>query len=218
MSDQNNTPPHPEGELTFQMQAMTQMMERVNFVMGNLCDRDRVEKRGNEAGTSTQNVRKLGAELKGNKGSRAERPRWADYEDFEEATVDDIDDSGFEDEALGQREGFRQPRNRKDYGNRTRGQFGQNKNFRSVGGHADLDGDLDAIKLKIPSFQGKNNPEAYLKWEKKVDWIFDCHNYSEVKNVKLVVIEFLDCALIWWDQNVFSRRRSGERPVASWEE
>jgi hypothetical protein len=23
-----------------------------------------------------------------------------------------------------------------------------------VGGHADLDGDLDAIKLKIPSFQG----------------------------------------------------------------
>jgi len=56
MSNQNNTPPHPEGELTFQMQAMTQMMERVNFVMGNVCDRlDRVEKRGNETGTSTQN-------------------------------------------------------------------------------------------------------------------------------------------------------------------
>jgi len=55
MSDQNNTPPHHEGELTFQMHAMTQMMERMNFVMGNVCDRlDRVEKRGNEAGTSTQ--------------------------------------------------------------------------------------------------------------------------------------------------------------------
>jgi hypothetical protein len=54
MLDQNNTPPHPEGELTFQMQAMTQMMERMNVVMGNVCDRlDRVEKRGNEAGTST---------------------------------------------------------------------------------------------------------------------------------------------------------------------
>ena len=54
MSDQNNIPPHPEGELMFQMQAMTQMMERMNFVMGNVCDRlDRVEKRGNEAGTST---------------------------------------------------------------------------------------------------------------------------------------------------------------------
>jgi len=152
MSDQNNTPPHPEGELTFQMQAMMQMMERMNFVMGNVCDRlDRVEKRGNEAGTSIQNVRKLGAEPKANNGSRAERPRWADYEDFEEA-VDDIGDGGFEDEAIGHQEGFRQPRNRRDYGNRTRGQFGQRENFHSVGGHADLDGDLDAIKLKIPFF------------------------------------------------------------------
>jgi len=35
-----------------------------------------VEKRGNEAGTSTQNGRKLGAELKANSGSRDERPRW----------------------------------------------------------------------------------------------------------------------------------------------
>jgi len=76
---------------------------------------------------------------------------------------------------------------------------------------------LDAIKLKIPFFQGKNDPKAYLEWKKKVDWIFDCHKYSEVKKVKLVVIEFKDYALIWWDQNVISRR-SGERPVASWKE
>ena len=94
MSDQNNTLPHPEGELMFQMQAMTQMIEGMNFVMGNVCDRlDRVEKRGNEASTSTQNVRKLGAEPKANGGSRVERPRWADYEDFEEV-VDDIGDGG----------------------------------------------------------------------------------------------------------------------------
>jgi hypothetical protein len=118
MSDQNNTPPHPEGELTFQMQAMTQMMERMNFVMGNVCDRlDRVEKRCNEAGTSTQNVRKLGAEPKANSGNRAERPRWANYEE----AIDDIGDGGSEDEAIGHREGFQQPRNRRDYRNRTRG-------------------------------------------------------------------------------------------------
>jgi len=46
-----------------------------------------------------------------------------------------------------------------------------------------MDGDLDTIKLKIPNFQGKNDPEAYLEWEKKVDWIFDCHSYSEQKKV-----------------------------------
>jgi len=56
-----------------------------------------------------------------------------------------------------------------------------------------------------------------LEWEKKVDWIFECHNYSEAKKVKLVVIEFTDYTLIWWDQNVICRRTSGERLVASWE-
>ena len=65
MSDQKNTPSPLEGELKFQIQAMTQMMERINFVMGNMCDRlDRVERHGNEAGTSTQDVRKVGAEPK----------------------------------------------------------------------------------------------------------------------------------------------------------
>jgi len=67
-------------------------------VTGNVCDRL-------GAGTSTQNVRKLGAEPKANNGSRAERPSWADYKDFEEA-VDDIGDGGFEDETIGHREGF----------------------------------------------------------------------------------------------------------------
>jgi hypothetical protein len=52
------------------------MMERMNFVMGNVCDRlDRVERHGNEAGTGTQDMRKVGAELKANSGGRAERPR-----------------------------------------------------------------------------------------------------------------------------------------------
>ena len=83
MLDQNNTPPPPEEELKFQMQAMTQMIERMNFVMGNMCDRlDRVERRGNEASISTQDVRKVKAEPKANSGSRAERPRWVDRRRF----------------------------------------------------------------------------------------------------------------------------------------
>jgi hypothetical protein len=39
MSDQNNTPPPPKGEFKFQIQAMTKMMDKMNFVMGNVCDR-----------------------------------------------------------------------------------------------------------------------------------------------------------------------------------
>ena len=56
--------------------------------------------------------------------------------------------------------------------------------------------------MKIPSFQGKHDPEAYLEWEKKVELVFDCHNYSRMKKVNLAAIEFFDYAIIWWDQLV----------------
>ena len=72
--------------------------------------------------------------------------------------------------------------------------------------------------MKIPLFLGKNDPEVYLEWEKKVEFIFECHNYSEEKKVKLAVIEFTDYAIIWWDQLVMNRRRNYERPIETWEE
>jgi hypothetical protein len=76
MSYRNNTPPPHDVELKFQMQAMTKMMEIMNFMMGNVCDRlEKVGKHGNMAGTCTQDVRKVGAKPKSNNGNGAERPR-----------------------------------------------------------------------------------------------------------------------------------------------
>jgi len=76
MSAQNNTPPPPDVELNFQMHAMTKMMERINFMIGNVCDRlEKVGKYGNVAETCTQDVRKVRAQHKSNNGSGAERPR-----------------------------------------------------------------------------------------------------------------------------------------------
>ena len=49
-------------------------------------------------------------------------------------------------------------------------------------------------------------------------FIFECHNYSEEKKVKLAVIEFTDYAIIWWDQLVMNRRRNYERPIETKEE
>jgi hypothetical protein len=72
--------------------------------------------------------------------------------------------------------------------------------------------------MKIPSFQGRSDPEAYLEWEKKMEFVFDCHNYSETKKVKLAVIEFSEYAITWWDQLVTNRRRNRERPIDTWEE
>ena len=74
------------------------------------------------------------------------------------------------------------------------------------------------IKMKIPSFQGRNDLEAYLEWEKKVEMVFDCHHYFEEKKVKLAAIEFTDYAIIWWDQLVTTRRRNQECPIMTWNE
>jgi hypothetical protein len=52
-----------------------------------------VGKQGNVARTSTQDVRKVGAEPKSNNDNGAVRPRWVDY---------DIVDGGFKDETIGE--------------------------------------------------------------------------------------------------------------------
>ena len=121
-------------------------------------------------GISTHDARHVWVELKSNNGSKSEKPRWIDYEAYED--TDDIDDDGFEDETIGHNEGFWQPRNRREFRNRARGQFKKRGNICNFRGHDDIDGNLDAIKLKIHIFLGKNDLEAYLEWEKKIDWIF----------------------------------------------
>jgi hypothetical protein len=93
--------------------------------------------------------------------------------------------------------------------------FGHRRNFDDLG---DADRNMGSIKLKILAFKGKTDPEAYLEWERKVEMIFDIHRYSEEKKVKLVVVEFIDHAMVWWERLVVERRRNRERPVSTWEE
>ncbi|PKI54952.1 hypothetical protein CRG98_024624 [Punica granatum] len=77
---------------------------------------------------------------------------------------------------------------------------------------------MGSIKLIIPSFQGKNDPDVYIEWEKKVELVFDCHNYSEEKKVKFATVAFINYAIVWWDQLTVSRRQNGERPIDNWED
>lgn len=47
------------------------------------------------------------------------------------------------------------------------------------------DDNLESIELKIPSFQGRNDLDAYLECEDKIELVFDHQNYSEIKNVQV---------------------------------
>lgn len=66
------------------------------------------------------------------------------------------------------------------------------------------------INMSIPPFKEMSDPKAYPEREKNVELIFECHNYSEEKKVKIAVLEFVDYAITWWDQVVTSRRRNRE--------
>jgi hypothetical protein len=54
------------------------------------------------------------------------------------------------------------------------------------------------IKFKIPSFNGKYDPAAYLDWELEVEQKFACHDIPTTSQVKAAISEFTDFALIWW--------------------
>ena len=51
-----------------------------------------------------------------------------------------------------------------------------------------------------------------------MELMFDCHNYSKLKKVKLAAIEFFDYAIVRWDQLVLNKRRNRERPIETREE
>jgi len=84
--------------------------------------------------------------------------------------------------------------------------------------YSDIDRNLGGIKMKILAFQGKVDPEAYLEWEREVEMIFYIRRYSEKKKIKLVIMEFTDYAMVWWDKLVKDKRRNGEKPVRIWDE
>lgn len=43
--------------------------------------------------------------------------------------------------------------------------------------HEEVDWHLGNMKINILSFQGRNEPQAYLEWEKKIEMLFDYHHY-----------------------------------------
>ena len=80
----------------------------------------------------------------------------------------------------------------------------------------EADDDLSHIKINIPPFMGKSDPEAYLEWEEKMEMIFDYHNYSEGKKVKLAAMEFGHYALQWWTNEQNTWMRVGDDLISTW--
>ena len=60
---------------------------------------------------------------------------------------------------------------------------------------------IEGVKLNVPSFKGRSDPDAYLTWEMKIQHAFSYNDYPEEQKVKLAAATFSDYALVWWKKN-----------------
>ncbi|GKV12424.1 hypothetical protein SLEP1_g23565 [Rubroshorea leprosula] len=179
-------------EDSFMLKAMQQQFQRLDIMFGEI--KDKMEKQD-------ATIAKLYQIQNGS-------PKLHNHD------LDDNDEDAFNDDA--QNSNFNMDRFMRGRGG-PRYRF--NKGDQNLARWGDRqDHDLGSIKMKIPPFQGKNDQDVYLEWEKKVELVFDCHNYFEEKKVKLAAMEFTDCVVVWWDQLVLSRRRNRECLIDTWEE
>ncbi|KAL1203462.1 RNA-directed DNA polymerase-like protein [Cardamine amara subsp. amara] len=74
------------------------------------------------------------------------------------------------------------------------------------------------VKLTAPLFAGRVNPEAYLDWEKRMEYIFEYYNYSEARKVSLAAAQLTENALAWWDRDVLERRRLRHGQIDNWKD
>ncbi|XP_071678658.1 uncharacterized protein [Lolium perenne] len=56
------------------------------------------------------------------------------------------------------------------------------------------------LKLNIPPFEGRYNPDTYLTWELEVEQRFACLKYPDHLRVSAATCEFKDFASIWWSE------------------
>ncbi|PKI57198.1 hypothetical protein CRG98_022383 [Punica granatum] len=61
------------------------------------------------------------------------------------------------------------------------GNEGQIHDRRDQGVRDGVNKNIESIKIRIPPFQGRNDLDAYIEWERKVKLVFDYHNYAKFK-------------------------------------
>ncbi|GKV17059.1 hypothetical protein SLEP1_g27612 [Rubroshorea leprosula] len=190
-NDNNSTTRKHRVDESFMLKAMQLQFQRLDIMFGEI--KDKMEKQ-DAAIAKLYQIKNGSPNLHRNDAND-------DFDDnYEDAFKNDGQNSNFSIERI--------MRGKKGQ----RGRFNQREqNLPRWGDRQDHD--LGSIKMKIPPFQGKNDPGVYLEWEKKVELVFDFHNYSKEKKVKLTMVEFTDYAMVWWDQFVLSLRRNREHPI-----
>jgi hypothetical protein len=54
------------------------------------------------------------------------------------------------------------------------------------------------MKFKIPPYNGKYDPTAYLDWEIEVEQLFSYHDIFASSQVQTIISELTNFSLMWW--------------------
>lgn len=73
------------------------------------------------------------------------------------------------------------------------------------------------IKVDIPEFEGKMQPDEFLDWLHSVERVFDYKDVPEQQNVKLATLKLRKYASLWWENLKRQRAREGRKKIVSWE-
>ena len=75
---------------------------------------------------------------------------------------------------------------------------------------------IEGVKLNVPPFKRRSDPDTYLDWEMKIEHVFSCNDYIEKQRVKLAAAEFSNCALVWWNKNHKEMLREEGQEIDTW--
>lgn len=76
---------------------------------------------------------------------------------------------------------------------------------------------VETLKVDLPEFQGRLQPEEFLDWLSAVEKFFEYKEIPEIQKVKLVATRLRGYASSWWDKVQEMRLRKGKPKIASWE-
>jgi hypothetical protein len=66
------------------------------------------------------------------------------------------------------------------------------------------------LKFKIPPFDGKYDPDAYISWELAVEQKFTCFKFPENARVRAATSELSDFASVWWVE--YGKKHANDLP------
>uniref|UniRef100_A0A2N9ICK2 RNA-directed DNA polymerase n=1 Tax=Fagus sylvatica TaxID=28930 RepID=A0A2N9ICK2_FAGSY len=72
------------------------------------------------------------------------------------------------------------------------------------------------MKVDIPDFEGKMQPDDFIDWLTTVERIFDFKDVPENRKVKVVAIKLRKHASIWWEHLKRQREREGRERITTW--